>query len=253
MKRIRTASFAGREFRFWEYDAESVAAVPGFGVLKTSAPNCAQATAGTFLDEAEVRDRHWKISPGEVVMDVGPAFGSYALTAAAQGATVYALEPCLFCRTVLEDNVAANPELAHMIKVFAVGVHERPGWFDPDSGTFSERQEGPACFPVMPLDDAADMIGRSLSKSPEARRLAAEGALHVDYVKLDIEGAELGALRSGERTIRSSLPRVLVEEHEFLRGGIGRECEAVLRSYGYGPPVRVNHHAVEHSFYQSPR
>jgi FkbM family methyltransferase len=235
MKTIRTASFAGREFRFWEYDAESISQVPGFGVLKTSAANCAQATAGTFADEAAVRDRHWQVAPGEVVLDVGPAFGSYTLTAAAQGARVFAFEPCTFCRTILEDNVAANPDLAPLVTVLAVGVHERSGWFDPDAGTFSDRQEGPACFPVRSFDDAAGLIGR------------------VDYVKLDIEGAELGALRGGERTIRASLPRLLVEEHEFLRRGIGAECEAVLRSYGYGAPYRVNHHAVEHSFYRSPR
>lgn len=52
------------------------------------------ATWFSFVDESEVRDRWWSPGPGDCVLDVGAAFGSYTLTALAAGAsTVFAWSP----------------------------------------------------------------------------------------------------------------------------------------------------------------
>src|SRR5271157_2433933 len=113
MKQVRTGSFAGKEFKFIAFDEESISLVPGFsGTCKdVSLTNHAYATHWTFEDEKEVRERHWHFSPGDVVLDVGPAFGSYTLTAAIQGASVIAFEPSLFSISILTENIKQNPDL----------------------------------------------------------------------------------------------------------------------------------------------
>ena len=238
MRETRTAQFKGIEYRYVFLDEEEVKGLPGVDRLAGVASHpegASHATWGTFVDEAEVRDRHWHVLPGDVVLDIGPAFGSYTITAAIQGARVYAFEPCEFCRSILAINLAANPEAAKLVTVVAAGVHGNVGWFEPNEGKIYTEPGGERLL-VKPLDSLARVaVGR------------------ITAIKLDVEGAELGALQSGEETIREHRPRILVEEHEFKEKGIGAACEAVLRGYGYTtPPVRINHGAVEHSFYQHP-
>ena len=48
----------------------------------------------TFDDETAVRLELWTVGPGDVVFDIGAAYGSYTLTALAMGASrVYAWAP----------------------------------------------------------------------------------------------------------------------------------------------------------------
>src|ERR1700676_534279 len=44
-------------------------------------------------EEHDFREKYWDIQPNDIVLDVGSSYGSYALTACAMGATVYAFEP----------------------------------------------------------------------------------------------------------------------------------------------------------------
>lgn len=236
MKETRTATFAGREYRYVVHEPDDIRATPGVEHLNGIADHpegAAHATWGTFVDEAEVRERHWHFKPGDVVLDIGPAFGSYTLAAALQGARVYAFEPCEFCRSILARNIAANPELAPRIHVVPAGVHERTGWFDPDAGTWHESKRAPHMLQVCSLDELAATFDV------------------IDAMKFDVEGAELGALLGGGATLRKHNARILIEEHEFKQAGIGAACEQRLREFGYlAPPVRVNHGAVNHAFYE---
>lgn len=236
MREIRTASFAGHEFKYWSYDVLDIVRVRGWDSMAESARDAAgaaAATSGTFSDEAEVRERHWRFDPGDEVVDVGPAFGSYALTAAVQGAQVTALEPCQFCAEILDANAGINPGIARRITLVETGLHEEDGWYDPDADAWHSEKTTPSFLRVSTMDS---MLG---------------GMDRIDMVKLDVEGAEAGVLRGGEKILRRFGPKLLIEEHEFRRPGIGAECEKILASYGYGPPSsRVKHHGVMHAFYE---
>jgi FkbM family methyltransferase len=227
---------------------ESIKEQPGVERLAGVASHpegASHATWGTFVDEAEVRDRHWHFEPGDVVLDIGPAFGSYTLTAALQGARVFAFEPCEFCRAILQGNLDANPELSKLVTVFPFGVHSQAGWFEPNEGKLYFEPGGER-LQVERLDDLVDKTYQ-LAGTSEWRK-----GSPIAAIKLDVEGAELGALRSGPDVLRIFKPRLLIEEHEFKQKGIGAECEALLSAVGYGPPVRVNHGAVEHAYFQWP-
>lgn len=235
MKQITTAQFNGVTYNIVVMDEASIATVPGIDMTVCSLYNHAYATHASFVDEREVRERHWHFKPGDVVLDVGAAFGSYAITAALQGAVVYAFEPNLFCRSILEENIAVNPEFP--VHVVSLGLHEKSGWFDPDANIFSDDQINQGCLKVISLDE---MESYGINE-------------RIDMIKLDVEGGELSVLRGAKKTIRKHLPRLLIEEHEFKSSGIGTECEKFLQGIGYGTPVRFPHHSVSHSFYESPR
>jgi FkbM family methyltransferase len=240
MTERRVATFKGAEYRYLVYTPDEICSVPGVGRLKGIADHpegAAHATWGTFIDEAEVRERHWHLGPNDVVLDCGPAFGSYTLTAALQGARVYALEPSLFCRSILTANIAQNPDIAARIDVRPVGVHEKPRWFDPDNClSYDEESDAPP--------------GTQLLYVTSIDAIVADAEIgRVDMIKFDVEGAELAALKGAEKTIRTYRPRLLIEEHEFKAAGIGAECEALLKSWGYAAPERHNHGSVDHAHY----
>jgi FkbM family methyltransferase len=239
MKEIRTATFKGLPYQYVVHDVDSIKDQPGVERLAGVASHpegASHATWGTFVDEAEVRDRHWHFEPGDVVLDIGPAFGSYTITAAIQGARVFAFEPCEFCRAILAGNLAVNPEAAKLVTVIPIGVHERAGWFEPNEGKMYQEPGGER-LRVNGLDALVEMV-------PDRP---------IAMIKLDVEGAELGAVESGIGALTFMRPRLLIEEHEFKDAGIGAKCEELLRSYGYAaPPLRVGHGAVNHAFYAAP-
>jgi FkbM family methyltransferase len=248
MKEIRTATFKGLPYQYVVHDVDSIKEQPGVERLAGVASHpegASHATWGTFVDEAEVRDRHWHFEPGDVVLDIGPAFGSYTITAAIQGARVFAFEPCEFCRAILAGNLAVNPEAAKLVTVIPIGVHERAGWFEPNEGKMYDEPGGER-LEVCGLDEMVGRIQGLLSVGPVQR-------MSIAMIKLDVEGAELGAIESGAGVLRIFEPRLLIEEHEFKEKGIGAKCEELLRSYGYAaPPLRVGHGAVNHAFYAAP-
>jgi FkbM family methyltransferase len=243
VKEVRTGIFAGREYKFVAHDVESILAQPGASRIKgvaTTPDQAAHSTWWSFQDEAVVRDRHWHFKPGDVVLDIGPAFGSYTFSAAVQGATVYALEPCEFCRAVLEGNIAQNPDLADRIHVVPIGVHERSGWFEPEAGEYIAKKID---------DDARDLLQvSSIDEIVEGLHLG-----YVDCMKLDVEGAEYGALMGAKATLRNFKPRLLVEEHEFKFAGIGLRCQGLIDSLELGYSCeRHPYHSIAHSFYEVP-
>jgi FkbM family methyltransferase len=237
MKEIRSSQFQGHDYFFVAHDEASVLVQPGAHNVRGVASSPTQAATSTwytFDDEASVRARHWIIQPGEVVLDVGPAFGSYTLTAAVQGAKVYALEPCEFCLAILRQNVEVNKVMADLITIVPEGVHERSGWYNPDTNTFSTVQGTDGFLRVRAIDDIVSDLKLQ----------------RVDRIKLDVEGAEASALRGSVNTIRAFSPKILVEEHEFVTPGIGKQCEDFLLSLNLGYKTeRTPYHGVAHCHY----
>ena len=96
----------------------------------------------TFVDESDVRERFWRIRPGDVVLDVGAAFGSYAVTALAAGASrVWAWAPEGIPGSVSEVGVLrATLELngwSDRCEVLTNGVYDRDGWLHTKTQEFS--------------------------------------------------------------------------------------------------------------------
>lgn len=198
----------------------------------------AHASWWSFDDEQEVRDRHWHPLPGQTVLDIGAAFGSYALPALVRGARVVCFSPAGFDTELLEKNLSLNPALAARCMVSRDGLYSRDGWFDPDRCKFSDST---------PEVDAQWLRVRSLDSWLEER----PGVGHVHWMKIDVEGAEFEALRGAEKCLRMYRPNILVENHEFQVAGIGAQVRDYLvgLDLGYACDGPHPHGAVSHSFF----
>lgn len=63
--------------------------------------------------------------------------------------------------------------------------------------------------------------------------LAQSGSNRVDFIKMDIEGAELGVLQGAGTFLRKHRPRLIIEPHRVDGKMTTRDIQEILRSYGY--------------------
>ncbi len=211
----------------------------------------------SFDDEQALRDRWWHPTAGQTVLDIGAAYGSYALPALALGARVVCFSPADFDTSVLELNLSLNPELARRCLVVRDGLYSEWGHFDPDrclfiagNGGSGVMNPGEQWLNVVSLDDFLD-------ERP--------GIEMVDWIKMDVEGAELEVLKGAERTLHLSRPNILVENHSFHDAAMREKnpawpgLEIAVRDHvlgldlGYVCDGPHPHCAVSHSFFYAKR
>jgi FkbM family methyltransferase len=171
----------------------------------------------TFEDEQDVRNKFWNIQTGEKILDIGACFGSYTLTALSQGAAfVWAWAPQGPIGEETEFEILSrNLELngwSDKCKIYQTGLYAAAGYLNVDNQTFSETRSGSEIY-VERLDDWAD---RELS-----------GAV-IDWIKMDVEGAEVEILQNSKNLITRCHPKILVENHVFRRSTIVDEIRQLL-------------------------
>lgn len=169
----------------------------------------------TNLHEPE-EERHFveafaRLKPGDVFLDVGAAVGYYSLLAARNGKAldIRAFEPQPRMRRDLEQNIVLNA--ARGIVIEPVAVADEEGWCRIDGGF------GAAIGP-----------GRGVRQTTLDLFIAGLGK-PVGLVKLDIQGAELRAIR-GARGSFARIANWIVGTHS---PELHRDCLAALREGGY--------------------
>jgi FkbM family methyltransferase len=159
-----------------------------------------------------------EIQPGSVFWDVGANVGFYSLLASGLVASgkVFAFEPVPRNLSYLRKHLALNR--VRNVEVLAIAVSNKNGTsrFDTEETGFMGHLsgEGGITVPTATLDSLID-----------------DGAvLPPDCVKMDIEGAELLALRGASRTFQRFRPVLFLATH-------GREvetgCRRLLELWGY--------------------
>ena len=152
--------------------------------------------------------------PGDVVIDGGACWGDSALWFANQvgpEGRVYAFECVPDNLEVLAHNLRLNPRLAGAIHTVQGALWERSG------ETLGMLEAGPGS--VVARASRADqprIDTLSIDDFVETERLD-----RVDFIKMDIEGAELSALRGATRTIERFHPKLAISvyhHHDDLIG-----------------------------------
>lgn len=192
-----------------------------------------------FDDEQIVRDRHWHIKPGDVVIDVGAAIGSYTLPALAAGAAkVIAFCPQQDHAQKLKENLTKNPGFAERCTIVPHGLYDQEGWltFVGSNYLFQETRPdrlGSEDFPVRRLDDVDLKVDK------------------IDWLKLDVEGAELKVLEAARDLLIKYHPQILVENHLFMDKSIQARVGLFILSLDLGYTMFATDYCdVSHSFFE---
>lgn len=209
----------------------------------------------TFYDEEEVRNRFWypNIKEGDVIFDIGAGFGSYMLPALAMGALfVLAFSPehdydQLIKNLELNGWHCNNKKRLRCI-VNKLGLYSQDGFVDTLSQKFDKVRwsDEPTVIRVTTLDKlVADLRADFNSNCHDCTD-------RIDFIKLDVEGAELEVLKGGLATIRRYRPKLLIENHIFKNQHIDEQISEWLeyQNLGYHKIGPISYGTVTHSYYE---
>lgn len=176
-----------------------------------------------FHEFREFQFLHRYLKPDMVFVDIGANLGEYSLFAAKRLAAgkVLAFEPLTSIRAVLEENIRINN--FGNINVFPVGLASEEQVMTIHE--FEDVHEGLATF----------FPGGRQSKSArevELKRmddlLTSHDPGRIDFVKIDIEGGELSALKGCRNMIARYRPVFMVEVNEETYRTAGYEVKDIL-------------------------
>lgn len=183
--------------------SHTITAGPAAGMKIDVAGSRPGYVLGTAEPDVQSFMLEW-IQDGDVVFDLGANVGYFTLCAAAlvgaRGAVV-AYEPSPSNVQALRHNVLLN-NLDERVTVVeaAVSAYAGTASFDPSENDQSGRlaEAGAVTVSTVRLDEEIDRLG-----------------LKPSFVKIDVEGAELDALRGMRATLENARPMVLCEIHAF--------------------------------------
>jgi FkbM family methyltransferase len=147
--------------------------------------------------------------PGDVVIDGGGCWGDTALYFAdAVGDTgkVYCFEFDEGNLEILEANLSRNPALQSRIEVV-----RHPMWKTSDR-EFRYESKGPGTS----VGDEPGSAGKTTTTLSIDDLVSRNSLNRVDFIKMDIEGAEMDALQGAEQTIRRWKPRLAISVYHSL-------------------------------------
>lgn len=167
------------------------------------------------------------LKPTDVFVDVGAHIGVFALVAAKYAAAVHAFEISSATAQRLRRNLALNPTLAEKVTLHAVGLGEQAGEMQLYN---SAGQPDLASLRPLVRDD-------TFCETVEVATLDEQlAATSVSWLKIDVEGGELGVLRGASNHLAATHPWVLVEMFEPFQRRFGASCaelDGYLAGRGY--------------------
>jgi FkbM family methyltransferase len=149
------------------------------------------------------------ITKNSVVLDVGSWSGVLSLYAAKTAQEVHALDPDPVCFKELETNIALNPALSKKIKAYKTAISDiketlclsARDAYGQSSSSILKRKRDREYSLLLETNTLADF-------------LETEQIEHVDFIKMDVEGAEFKILPTIGKTIKKlDYPTLYVSFH----------------------------------------
>lgn len=146
-----------------------------------------------------------QVRPGAIVLDVGANIGLFTMQASRAGAErVIAIEPTPGTRHALCWNLASEIS-AGRVTVLGVGAWDA---IDTLRITVDPKRPGRSSMLCRPGDEAAYDV--SVEVEPLDHCVEKLNLPHIDFIKMDIEGAELHALRGAREILRRDKPQLAI-------------------------------------------
>ncbi|HWW94712.1 MAG TPA: FkbM family methyltransferase [Vicinamibacteria bacterium] len=224
----RSAAAEGR--RQWTTHPVRLEGGPEFVVVVDPASEDAFTAAyvggnGAALNETLVRLMLDLVRAGDVVVDLGAHLGSFALPAAAVGCKVLAVEAAPHTAALLQASATRNG--FRNLKVIQAAAADAPGSLE-----FCPR--GPQGHVATPLISLPTIAVPAVTVDEVLLEL---GWGPVAFVKMDIEGSEIGALRGMSRVLGGTdAPSILYESNGHtlaFQGATPERLRVELESRGY--------------------
>ena len=191
-----------------------------------------------FHEYRELLFLHDYLRTDMVLLDVGANIGEYSIFAAkrlTQG-TVVAFEPVPALRKMLDENIEINQFTNVIVKPF--GLSDAVGFF-PIYFVGENENEGQATF-------FPGLLQNQRSVKAELKKLDVEwdqlSLNRLDFIKMDIEGSELKALRGAQNVIARFRPLVMLEVSEVTYQAAGYSLKDV---YDFFEPMNYLPFAVD--------
>jgi FkbM family methyltransferase len=187
------------------------------------------------------------LSGAPVCLHVGASDGrhSYVMTQVAPDARIYAFEPSAFTFQVLQTCLAWHG-IRRQVTAIHAAVSDRPGELILVTPKKLSGRMGRAyayvaeVAPNGPARPDLEDQGMDLQPTPVVTLdgyCAEHGIDHVDFIRMDIEGAEQRALEGASGILDRDRPHVLLEIHPTMLaarfGGSAEDVVELFKSRGY--------------------
>jgi len=234
MRFTRLWSEMGNESRVVERDSS------GYELVSTSRgqywTSRHEPLIGFLLAEQETQiygDHLRGVRPGDIVLDCGANIGVFTRSALFRGAKlVVAIEPS-------PPNVESlRRTFAHEIADGRVIVYPKGVWDRVDELDLTVSEGGTMSGGSVVLAPGEHMTGKVKVPLTTIDLMVAElGLPRVDFIKMDIEGAEKNAIRGGAETIRKFHPRMALSTEHLPDDAVAipRTVEAIQPNYRREP------------------
>jgi FkbM family methyltransferase len=176
-----------------------------------------------------------EVEPGDVSIDGGSCWGDTALYMAEKGGPngkVFAVEFVPNNVAILKKNLALNPSLEARVEVVENPLWETSGkrlyMLDrgPASRVYETQEPGTTAIDTLSIDDL----------------VAQRGLQKVDFIKMDIEGAELPSLKGAIETIKRFRPKLAICVYHRPQDWL--EISRFVESLGLGYKMYLDHFTV---------
>lgn len=176
--------------------------------------------------------------PGDVVIDAGGCWGDTAVYFAervGKNGRVAVFEFIPSNLEVLRKNIALNPHLNDHVTVV-----DQPLWSTPDQPLYYV-DWGPGSrvsFEKM-RSDFPDTKTSTTTIDATVEKL---GLQKVDFIKMDIEGAEPEALKGAERTIKAHRPKMAISLYHSIEDF--ESIPRIIDGFGLDYQFYLEHHTI---------
>jgi FkbM family methyltransferase len=201
-----------RMLRLQAYYGGKTFTVQRQGIWWALNPDCLIQRSLYYLSVFEVQETQWlkpRVRPDWVFFDVGANFGYYSMIVSAVSqarARVYAFEPLTSNFHLLARNKSLNAfDRIHALKV---ALSDQTGEVDFLVPPLS--CSGVGRIVDGPVDDSNGYVDKVQTTTLDAF-VAQRDVQRLDFLKIDVEGAELRVLRGASASLRRFRPTIMIE------------------------------------------
>lgn len=174
--------------------------------------------------EVFVLDRF--LSEGSVVLDIGAAYGRYAYQMArlvGPSGRIYCFEPGNYSYKVLTGVIRFH-RLKNIVPI-KKAVSDKEGTARLTIPVKKKNKLGPSLAHLATTDDAQGITQNDIPTTTVDNFIAQKGIQRVDFIKCDVEGAEMHVFPGAAQTIERFKPAVLseVDEAHLKKFGFSRQ------------------------------